>query len=151
MNIWVDADACPKDIKEILYRAAMRTEITTHFVANQLLVVPQSPFIKRVKVPAGFDVADNYIVQNLQARDLVITADIPLADAVIDKNGIALNPRGELYTKENIKQCLSMRNFNSDLRDSGIQTGGPAKLSKKDNQIFANRLDQFLARLKKIV
>lgn len=145
MKIWVDADACPKTIKEILYRAVKRTKIGLILVANQPLSVPSSPFIKKVQVGAGFDVADNYIVQNLQEGDLVITADIPLADAVIEKNGTALNPRGELYTKSNIKERLSLRNLSTELRSSGMMSGGgPSGLSKKDIQAFANSLDRFL-------
>ena len=145
MQIWVDADACPKLIKDILFRAAIRTKILTTLVANQPLQSPPSPFIKKMQVLGGFDVADNYIVQQLQAGDLVITADIPLADAVIDKGGIALNPRGELYSKENIKQRLSIRNLNAELRDSGMFSGGPAKLSQKEIQTFANLLDKLLS------
>jgi uncharacterized protein YaiI (UPF0178 family) len=144
MSIWVDADACPGVIKEILYRAAIRTKTTTTFVANHLLTVVPSPFIKRVQVPFGFDVADNHIVQNIVLGDLVITADIPLADAVVDKGALALNPRGYLYSKNNIKQKLSMRDFSEGLRNSGVITGGPAKLGKKEIQAFANCLDQFL-------
>lgn len=145
MPIWVDADACPKTIKEILFRAANRTKTITTLVANQPLFIPPSPFIKTIQVSPGFDVADNYIVQHVQAGDLVITADIPLADAVIDKNGFALNPRGELYSKHNIKQRLAVRNFSEGLRSSGIMTGGPAKLSQREIQAFANSLDQFLS------
>ena len=145
MQIWVDADACPNVIKEILFRAADRTKTQIILVANQLLRSPPSPFIKKMQVSAGFDVADNQIVQNMQPGDLVITADIPLADAVIDKGGIALNPRGELYSESNIKQRLSMRNFSEQLRSTGIMTGGPAALSKKEIQAFANCLDQFLS------
>lgn len=145
MRIWVDADACPKVIKEILFRAANRTKISMILVANQPISVPSSSFIKSVKVSAGLDVADNYIVCNISAGDLVITADIPLADGAIQKGGFALNPRGILYSENNIKQHLSMRNFSSDLRSSGLITGGPATLSKKDIQLFANSLDRFLA------
>lgn len=144
MQIWVDADACPKVIKEILFRAAMRTKTLIILVANQFLSTPSSPFITKMQVSAGFDVADNHIVQAMQVGDLVITADIPLADAVVDKGGIALNPRGELYTQENIKQRLSMRNFNDELRGLGMITCGPAKFSQRDTQAFANCLDKFL-------
>jgi len=146
VQIWVDADACPKVIKEILYRAANRTKVTIILVANQALFTPASPFIKKIKVPGGFDVADNYIVQNMSAGDLVITADIPLADAVIDQSGSALNPRGEWYSKDNIKQRLSMRDFSEGLRSSGIRTGGPDQFSQKEIKAFANFLDQFLNR-----
>lgn len=144
MQIWVDADACPKVIKEILFRAAIRTKTLTILVANQAMRTPSSLFIKTKQVSAGFDVADNYIVQTMQHGDLVITADIPLANEVIDKGGMALNPRGELYSKENIKQRLSIRDFNEQLRSSGINAGGPAALSKRDIQTFANCLDQLL-------
>jgi uncharacterized protein YaiI (UPF0178 family) len=144
MQIWVDADACPNVIKEILFRAAIRTKTCTTFVANQLIRTPPSPFIKNMVVSFGFDVADNQIVNVMTAGDLVITADIPLADAVIDKDGIALNPRGELYSKDNIKQRLSIRNFNELVRNSGVRVGGPAVIHKRDLQTFANALDKLL-------
>jgi len=144
MQIWVDADACPKVIKEILYRAAIRRKTLMILVANQPLYTPSSPFIKKRLVGAGFDVADQEIIQHAEAGDLVITADIPLADAVIHKGCIALDPRGELYTPNNIKQRLSMRNFNAELRGAGILTGGPPTLNKKDSHTFANALDKFL-------
>ncbi|CAN5242708.1 YaiI/YqxD family protein [soil metagenome] len=145
MQIWVDADACPNTIKEILFRAAVRTQTRMILVANQPLYAPQSEFITKIQVAAGFDVADNQIVLEMQAGDLVITADVPLADAAITKGGLALNPRGELYSKDNIKQRLAMRDFNETLRSSGIITGGPARLSNKDNQIFAAALDKLLS------
>jgi uncharacterized protein YaiI (UPF0178 family) len=148
MQIWVDADACPNVIKEILFRAAIRTKTQITLVANQLIRTPPSPFIKNKVVSAGFDVADNEIVKLMEAGDLVITADIPLADAVIDKGGIALNPRGELYSKDNIKQRLSIRNFNEAVRSSGVMTGGPATIHKRYLQSFANSLDKFLTRQK---
>ncbi len=143
-RIWVDADACPKVIKEILYRAAKRTKIKMVFVANQPLSIPLSPVIQKILVSGGFDVADNHIIQHMAAGDLIITADIPLANAVIEKGGVALNPRGELYTKENIKQRLSMRNLNEHLRSSGVITGGPPTIHAREIQAFANRLDQLL-------
>jgi len=143
-TIWVDADACPGVIKEILYRAAKRQEIPLVLVANQPLQTPPSRHIRSVQVSAGFDVADNYIVQQCQPGDLVITADIPLADEVIAQGGMALNPRGELYTKENIRQRLNMRDFMDTLRSSGINTGGPLPLSHSDRQAFANQLDRLL-------
>ena len=143
-QIWVDADACPKVIKEILYRAAERVKIPLILVANQPLQVPGSRYIRSMQVAHGFDVADNYIVQKLDANDLVITADIPLAAEVIEKGGKALNPRGELYTEDNIRQRLSMRDFMETLRGSGIDTGGPAALSHADRQAFANQLDRLL-------
>ncbi len=148
MRIWVDADACPKIIKDILFRAAVRTGTTLTLVSNHALSAPSSPFITTIQVSAGFDVADNKIVQSMQANDLVITGDIPLAAAVIEKDGIALNPRGELYSKANIKERLSIRNFSTDLRSSGVTTGGPASLSKKQIQNFANELDKILTRIK---
>lgn len=146
MRIWVDADACPKVIKEILFRAAVRTKTNLILVSNHALSSPSSPFITKMQVIAGFDVADNKIVQSMQPDELVITADIPLAAAVIDKGGIALNPRGELYSKANIKERLSIRNFSTDLRSSGVRTGGPSTLSKREIQNFANELDRVLIR-----
>ncbi|MHB1175434.1 MAG: YaiI/YqxD family protein [Sulfuriferula sp.] len=146
MHIWVDADACPGVIKDILFRAAERAQISMTLVANQLLRTPPSPYIRALQVPRGFDVADNEIVQRLQAGDLVITADIPLAADVIEKSGHALNPRGEFYSKETIRALLTMRNFMDELRGSGVQTGGPAVFSNSDRQAFANQLDKFLAR-----
>jgi hypothetical protein len=149
MQIWVDADACPKVIKEVLFRAAQRAQMLTTLVANQPLQVPRSPFIKSVCVSAGFDVADNEIVKRCEPGDLVITSDIPLADEVLTKGGLALNPRGELYSKDSIKQKLNMRDFMDTLRSSGIQTGGPAAISQADRQAFANHLDRILAQHKK--
>lgn len=144
VSIWVDADACPVPCKEILFKAAERTKIKTTLVANQYIRVPPSPYIKSVLVNAGFDVADNEIVQRLQAKDLVVTADIPLAAEVIEKGGVALNPRGELYTASNIRQRLNMRDFMDTLRSSGVETGGSAKYGDKDKQAFANALDKWL-------
>ncbi|PSB90991.1 YaiI/YqxD family protein [Photobacterium damselae subsp. damselae] len=146
MKIWVDADACPNVVKEILFRVANRVGVQVTLVANQFIRVPASAHIRSIQVEAGFDVADNYIVQQVEAGDLVITADIPLADEGITKNGHALNPRGEMYTKETIKQRLQMRDFMETLRSSGIQTGGPAPLSQADRQNFANKLDSFIAK-----
>lgn len=146
MQIWVDADACPNVIKEILFRAANRTQTTIILVANQPMRTPPSLYIKTVQVSFGFDVADNHIVKSMNAGDLVITADIPLADAAIEKGGTALNPRGELYSLTNIKQRLSIRNFSEGLRSSGVITGGPAPLSKREIQAFANCLDQYLTK-----
>lgn len=145
MNIWVDADACPKVIKEILFRAAERVGVPLTLVANQPVSVPPSRLIRSIQVGSGFDVADNLIVQRLSAGDLVITADIPLAAEVIGKGGLALNPRGELYTSDNVRERLNMRDFMDTLRSSGIQTGGPAALSQADRQAFANQLDRLLA------
>jgi uncharacterized protein YaiI (UPF0178 family) len=146
MRIWVDADACPRVIKDILYRAADRVGVPLILVANQPLQVPASPNIRSIQVAPGFDVADNHIVQQAQPGDLVITADIPLAAEAIDKGALALNPRGELYTRENIRQRLNMRDFLDTLRGSGIDTGGPAALSQADRQAFANQLDRLLQR-----
>jgi len=146
MQIWVDADACPNVIKEILFRAATRGQVSLTLVANQLLRTPPSPYIKALQVPSGFDVADSKIVQQLQLGDLVITADIPLAALVIEKGGHALNPRGEFYTTENIRERLAMRNFMDELRNTGVNTGGPAVLSLSDRQAFANQLDRFLTK-----
>lgn len=146
MKIWVDADACPVMIKEIIYRAANRAEITTILVANQGLSVPPSKFISTVQVSSGFDVADDEIVKRCDAGDLVITADIPLAAEVIDKGGQALNPRGELYTKANIRGKLNMRDFMDTMRSSGIQGGGPAPLGPRDKQAFGNSLDRIIAK-----
>ena len=147
MKIWVDADACPKVIKDILFRAAERTQVELILVANQAVPTPPSKFIKSLRVMSGFDVADNEIVKQLDAGDLVITADIPLAAEVLARGGHALNPRGELYTTDNIKARLSMRDFMDTLRASGINTGGPSALSHSDRLAFANSLDKFLARL----
>lgn len=146
MQIWVDADACPGVIKDILYRAAQRAQILLTLVANQPLQVPRSPYIKTLRVSAGLDVADQRIVQLLQAGDLVITADIPLAAEVIGRGGYALNPRGELYTQDNIKERLALRNFMGELRNTGVITGGPPALNQNDRRAFANQLDRFLAR-----
>jgi len=145
MKIWVDADACPVVIKDILFRAAERTQTATTFVANHFLKTPPSKVISFVQVSSGFDVADNEIVQRSEANDLVITADIPLAAEVVEKGCIALNPRGELYTKSNIRQRLNMRDFMDTLRSSGVQTGGAPPISQSDRQAFANNLDKWLA------
>jgi len=148
MNIWVDADACPVVIKEILFRAADRSGVLTTLVANQPLRIPPSRHIKTLQVAAGFDVADNEIVRRMAAGDLVITSDIPLAAEVIEKGGLALSPRGELHTTENIRSRLNMRDFMDTMRASGVVTGGPPALSQGDRQAFANQLDTWLARQK---
>jgi uncharacterized protein YaiI (UPF0178 family) len=145
MKIWVDADACPVVIKDILFRAAKRTQVLVTLVANKSLKVPYSEFIKSLKVAPGFDVADNEIVKRVNEGDLVITSDIPLAAEVIDKGGHALNPRGEMYSASTIKSILNMRDFMDTMRSSGVQTGGPPPLSQSDRQNFANHLDRFLA------
>jgi len=142
----VDADACPSAIKEILFRAAERVPISLTLVANRLLHVPPSPYIQAIQVPQGFDVADTKIATQVQAHDLVITADIPLAAQVIERGGIALNPRGELYTEDNIRERLSMRNFREELRGSGSDISGPAAFSKSDCQAFARQLDRYLVK-----
>ena len=144
MKIWVDADACPVVIKEILFRSAERTRIELTLVANHYMRIPKSRFINFLKVTSGLDVADNEIVTRLSAADLVITSDIPLAALVVEKGGYALNPRGELYTTDNIKARLNMRDFMDSLRGSGIDTGGPPALSKNDRMSFANQLDRLL-------
>ena len=148
MHIWVDADACPKVIKEILYRAAERVRVPLTLVANRPLWVPRSPYIKTRTVPAGFDVADQEIVDEIQPEDLVITADIPLAAAVIEKGGLALNPRGELYTENTVRERLSVRDFMDELRGSGVVTGGPPEFSQGDRKEFANALDRILSQWK---
>ncbi|WP_241607862.1 YaiI/YqxD family protein [Rosenbergiella australiborealis] len=141
--IWVDADACPVVIKEVLYRAAERTKTVVTFVANQSLRVPPSEYLKMLRVSAGFDVADNEIVKRVGKGELVITSDIPLAAEVLEKGGEALNPRGERYSRDTIRQRLVMRDFMETLRSSGIPSGGPAALSQKDRQLFANELDKW--------
>ncbi|HUT41694.1 MAG TPA: YaiI/YqxD family protein [Gammaproteobacteria bacterium] len=146
MKIWVDADACPAVIKDILFRAAERTGVTLTLVANQPMRIPPSKHIRLLQVASGFDVADNEIVKRLAAGDLVITGDIPLAAEVIEKGGHALNPRGELYTTETIRARLNMRDFMDTLRASGIHSGGPPALSQGDRKAFADHLDTLLAR-----
>jgi uncharacterized protein YaiI (UPF0178 family) len=146
MQIWVDADACPVVIREILFRAAERTGIVMTLVANKPLRLPAAPNIHFVQVPQGFDAADKRIVELMSAGDVVITADVPLAAASIEKGGVALNPRGELYTSENVRERLSVRNFLDELRGSGVNTGGPAALSQRERQSFANQLDRLLAK-----
>ncbi len=144
MKIWIDADACPIVIKEILYKAAGRTGVQLTLVANQSMRIPSSPNINFLLVSSGVNVADNEIVARLDAGDLVITSDIPLAAEVVEKGGHALNPRGELYSVENVRDRLNTRDFMDSLRASGVETGGPAALSKRDRQCFANSLDKFL-------
>jgi uncharacterized protein YaiI (UPF0178 family) len=148
MKIWVDADACPVVIKEILFRAAEREQVEVTLVANQWIRTPASRFIRSVQVPAGFDVADGEIVRRVETGDMVVTQDIPLAALVLEKGALALNPRGELYTAETISQRLSMRNFMDELRGAGVDTGGPAAFHARDRQAFANQLDRWLAKRK---
>ena len=146
MRIWVDADACPGPIKQTLFRAAQRTGIELTLLANHGMQVPAAPNINFLQVEKGFDVADDAIVQRAEPGDLVITADIPLAAEVVEKGALALNPRGELYTRDNIRSRLNIRDFMSTLRDSGVQTGGAPPLSQADRQQFANQLDTLLAK-----
>jgi uncharacterized protein YaiI (UPF0178 family) len=146
MQIWVDADACPKMIKEILFRAAVRTKTKLILVANSFLTYPNSPFIRAVQVEKGFDRADHYIVNHVNAEDVVITADIPLAAEVVAKHALAINPRGEFYTANNIKQRLTLRDMNEQLRATGERIGGPSALGIKDKTSFANALDRCLAK-----
>ncbi|MGN6282113.1 YaiI/YqxD family protein [Frateuria sp.] len=143
-QIWVDADACPGPIKDILFRAAERAQVMVTLVANQMLRTPSTRWVRAIQVAGGFDVADNEIVQRLAAGDLVVTQDIPLAAQAIDKGALALHPRGELYTRETIAQRLSMRNFMDELRGAGVDTGGPAAFHARDRQAFANQLDRWL-------
>jgi uncharacterized protein YaiI (UPF0178 family) len=144
MHIWVDADACPAVIRDILYRAAERTKISITLVANKLLRTPASPYIRAVQVARGIDVADSHIVRELSPGDLVITADIPLAADAVAKGAHALNPRGEFYSTENIQERLALRNYLDELRGTGERTGGPPALDKTDRKRFADQLDRFL-------
>jgi uncharacterized protein YaiI (UPF0178 family) len=146
MRIWVDADACPNVIKEILFRASERTQVPLTLVANQPLRTRSSPLIRRLQVASGFDEADRRIVELVAPGDLVITADIPLAAKVIEKGALALNPRGELYTEDNVRERLAMRNLMDELRGGGMITGGPAVLNQSDRQAFANALDRVLTK-----
>jgi uncharacterized protein YaiI (UPF0178 family) len=146
MNIWVDADACPAVVKDILYRAAERTRVPLTLVANHPLRTPPSPFIRALQVPRGFDVADHEIARRVAPGDLVVTADIPLAAQVIERGGHALDPRGELFSPETIRERLTMRDFMDELRASGVQTGGPPPLAPGDRRRFADQLDRLLAR-----
>ncbi|MBN2886021.1 MAG: YaiI/YqxD family protein [Chromatiaceae bacterium] len=146
MRIWVDADACPRVIRDILFRAVERVGVRLTLVSNQAQSTPPSPLIQSIRVAQGFDVADAEIVRRLSPGDLVITADIPLAAEVIERGGHALNPRGECYTTENIRERLNLRDFMDGLRSSGVATGGPSALGPRERQAFANALDRFLAR-----
>ncbi|KTD31416.1 MULTISPECIES: YaiI/YqxD family protein [Legionella] len=146
MKIWIDGDACPKAIKQIIYRAATKRLVSVIIVANHLATSPPSPLIKKVQVESGFDSADNYIINHVQPHDLVITADIILADQVITKQAFALNPRGTLYSTNNIKQTLSMRNLNESLRETGVMRGGLNTLSAKEIQLFSNHLDKIITK-----
>lgn len=148
MRIWIDADACPGEIKELLYRAAKRRKIQVTLVANQALRTPSSEFIDSVIVSGGMNVADRRIVEMLQPGDLVVTADLPLAADVVAKGGLALDPRGQLYTNANVGERLAVRNLHDELRGGGLITGGPSSFSGKDRQAFANQLDRWLAKVK---
>ena len=145
MRIWIDADACPNVIKDIVFRASERTQTPVVVVANKPIRIPLNGLVSTIQVSHGFDMADSRIVEEMAAGDIVITADIPLADAVIERGGIAVNPRGELYSQENIKDRLATRNLMEELRDSGMISGGPKTLGLKDRQSFANKLDTLLA------
>ena len=149
MKIWIDADACPRLIKEVVFKAASRLKISVCLVANSYMTIPQSPLITLIQVEKGDDIADIYIADNLVEGDLVITADIPLASKVVDKKAFAINPRGELYTEENISERLSMRDFMKDLRDGGMDTGGPPPIGPKDKERFANSFNKILTSLLK--
>ena len=149
-KIWVDADACPKVIKEILFRASERVGVSVTLVANQPMATPASTLVTSVQVAQGFDVADNYIAQKVEAGDLVITGDIPLAADVVDKGALAMSARGEVYSKETIRQRLSMRDFMETLRNAGVDTGGPKAMSANDRQLFANGLDKWLVKAKRL-
>jgi len=147
MKIWIDADACPKIVKEVVYSASSRLNIPVCLVANKYLQIPLSPLVTFIQVDLGADEADKYIAENCEKTDLVITADIPLASLIVEKDAIAINPRGEVYTEDNISEILSMRNFMQDLRDSGMNTAGPAPLGPKDKEKFANSLNRILTQL----
>lgn len=149
MRIWVDADACPNVIKDILFRAAEREQVEVTLVANQWIRTPATRFVRSIQVPGGFDVADDEIVRRVETGDLVVTQDIPLASFAIEKGALALHPRGEMFTKDTIAARLSMRNFMEELRGAGVDTGGPAAMHPRDRQAFANELDKWLARRKK--
>lgn len=149
MRLWVDADACPAVIREILYKAAERTHLRLILVANRHINIPPSKYIEFRKVPSGPDVADNNIISEIEQDDLVITSDIPLAAKVVEKGGRGINPRGEMYTPENIREKLSTRDFMDVLRATGVETGGPPPLTKRDKKAFANSLDQALAKCNK--
>lgn len=145
-TIWVDADACPKIIKEHIFKEAMRLNIKVCLVANSYITIPLNPLISMIKVDKGFDVADSYIADHVAIEDLVITADIPLAAIIVEKGAIAINPRGELYTEDNVSERLSMRDFMKDLRDAGLVQGGPSTIGGKDKEHFANSLNKLLAK-----
>jgi len=146
-KIWIDADACPKIVKEIVFKASLRLKVPVCLVANSVMHVPPTPFTSFIQVEKGDDVADFYIVENLNPEDLVITADIPLAALVVEKGAVAIDPRGDLYTEENVRERLSVRDFMKTLRDTGMETGGPPPLTPKDKERFANSLNRLLTQL----
>lgn len=145
IQIWVDADACPNPVKAVLFRAAQKRQLSLLLIANQFIATPPSKYIRAIRVGGGFDVADDYIVQHMRSGDLVITGDIPLAAKVIEKHGHAINPRGEVYSPENIGEKLALRDFMEQMRNGGLASGGPSAMGAKDVQNFANALDRFLA------
>jgi len=149
MKIWIDADACPKMVKEVIFKASFRLKIPVSLVANSYMTVPQGGLISSIQVDKGADIADFYIVENVSETDLVITADIPLAALIVEKGATAINPRGELYTEENVRERLSMRDFMKDLRDGGVNTGGPLAFGPKDKERFANALNRILTKMRK--
>ncbi|RLA66961.1 MAG: YaiI/YqxD family protein [Epsilonproteobacteria bacterium] len=149
MKIWIDADACPKMVKEVIFKASFRLKVPVVLVANSYMAVPPGGLISSIQVEKGADIADFYIVENVSEKDLVITADIPLAALVVEKDATAINPRGELYTAENVRERLSMRDFMKDLRDSGVDTGGPQAFGLKDKERFANSLNRILTKMMK--
>jgi hypothetical protein len=149
LKIWIDADACPRAVKEIIFKASLRLNISVCLVANSYMTVPPGPLITFIQVGKGTDIADLYIFTQVNANDLVITADIPLAALVVEKGASAINPRGELYTEENARERLSMRDFMQNLRDNGVDTGGPPPFGPKDKERFANSIDRILAKLMK--
>ena len=146
-KIWIDADACPKVVKEVVFKNAFRLNIEVVLVANSYLNIPLSPLIKMIKVDQGADVADFYIVEHITEKDLAITADIPLASHIVEKGAMAINPRGEVYTEENISERLSVRDFMQELRDSGMDTGGPPPFGPKDKELFTNSLNRILTKM----
>ncbi len=149
LKIWIDADACPRVVKEVIFKASFRLKVPVCLVANSYMAVPQEPLISLVQVEKGADIADLYIFDQVTVNDLVITADIPLAALVVEKGATAINPRGELYTEENVRERLSMRDFMQTLRDSGVDTGGPSPFGPKDKERFANSVDRILTRMMK--
>ncbi|MDD2942660.1 MAG: YaiI/YqxD family protein [bacterium] len=150
MKIWIDGDACPRPTKEIIFRAATKYNIPVYLVANSFVALPRGPLFKLIQVGKGDDMADSYIVEHVEADDIVITADIPLAALIVEKNSVAINPRGEAYTKDNVRERLSMRDFMYTLREHGVDTSGPSSHSAKDNQRFANSFNSLLCRVKKL-